>query len=203
MRRVFPVEGTEMLENPRMMTLKGWTWAAIVGYREASAESNGRFQTMTVSNTPPLLPPKVENQNGRHAPARLSFDGDEVVVMPKDYDLFFLCAEKATELYRKPIGRDERISRFASDLLVPLREWCLVRKDLIESCHLPIPGIHIQVFIVTKSRKFDFDLADEMAALELGLARAGWRIGVMQLPAAPPESLAAFFDADGALQVYA
>jgi len=157
---------------------------------------------MTVSDTP-LHPSKAESQNGRHSPARLSFEGGEVVVMPKDYDLFLICAEKATELYRKAIKRDERVSRFTSDLLVPLREWCVARKDLIESCHLPIPGIHVQVFIVTKSRKFDFDLADEMAALELGLARAGWRIGVMQLPDAPPESLAAFFDANGALQVYA
>jgi hypothetical protein len=158
---------------------------------------------MTVSETPPLNPPKAETQNGRHAPARLRFDGGEVVVIPKDYDLFFLCAEKATELYRKAIKRDERISRFESDLLVPLHEWCVARKDEIKSCHLPIPGIHIQVFIVTKSRKFDFDLAEETAALELGLARAGWRIGVMQLPDTEPESLAAFFDANGALQVYA
>jgi hypothetical protein len=157
---------------------------------------------MTISDTP-LHAPKVESQNGRHSPARLSFDGGKVVVMPKDYDLFFLCAEKATELHRKPIERDKRISRFMSDLIVPLHEWCVARKDLIESCNLPIPGIHIQVFIVTKSKKFDFDLADEMAALELGLARAGWRIGVMQLPDAPPESQAPFFDATEALQVYA
>ena len=158
---------------------------------------------MTVSDTPPLQTSKVETQNGHRGPARLNFDGGEVVVMPKDYDLFFICAEKATESYRKAIKRDERISRFESDLIVPLHEWCVARKDEIKSCHLPIPGIHIQVFIVTKSRKFDFDLAEEMAALELGLARSGWRIGVMQLPDAPPESLAAFFDADGALQVYA
>ena len=158
---------------------------------------------MTVSETPPLHAPKAETQNGRHAPARLSFASGELVVMPKDYDLFLICAEKATELHRKLIERDERIRRFMSDLLVPLHEWCVARKGEIKSCHLPIPGIHIQVFIVTKSRKFDFDLAEETAALELGLARSGWRIGVMQLPDTEPESQSPFFDANEALQVYA
>ena len=156
---------------------------------------------MTIPTIPVL--PQAETQNGHRSPPRLSFEGGEFVVAPKDYDLFLLCAEKAAELHKQAVQRDQRVRRFTSDLLVPLREWCVARNDKIASCHLPIPGIHIQVFIITKSRKFDFDLADQMAALELGLARAGWRIGVMQLPDAPPESQAPFFDAAEALQVYA
>ena len=156
---------------------------------------------MTIPTIPIL--PQAETQNGRHSPARLSFDSGEVVVAPKDYDLLLVCVEKATELHRKPIERGERVRRLQAELLVPLYEWCVARKEKILACYLPIPGVHIQVFIVTKSEKFDFDLAEEMAALELRLARMGWRIGVMQLPNASPESLAAFVDPYGALQVYA
>lgn len=156
---------------------------------------------MTIPTIPVL--PQAGTQNGRPSPARLSFDGGEVVVAPKDYDLLLACAERATELYRKPLERGERVRRFQSDLLVPLYEWCNARKDEILACYLPIPGVHIQAFIVTRTTKFDFDLAEETAALELGLARAGWRIGVMQLPDAGPESLTTFFDPIKALQVYA
>ena len=145
----------------------------------------------------------ARTHDARRSPARLSFEDGEVVVTPKDYDVFLINAEKAAEACREAIRLDERISRFKSDLIVPLHEWCIARKDEVQACYIPIAGVHIQVFIVTKSKKFDFDLAEEMAALELGLARAGWRIGVLQLPDAGPESLATFFDSDGALQVYA
>jgi hypothetical protein len=64
-----------------------------------------------------------------------------------------------------------------------------------------MPGIHIQVFVVTP--QFDFDLAPAVAELELALARQGWRVGLLQLPNADQESLATFFNPEGALEVYA
>ena len=127
---------------------------------------------MTTPTIPTTPASHTETQNGHRSPALLSFDGGEVVIPPKHYDLLLMCAEKATEMYRNAIKRDERVSRFQTDLLVPLHGWCVARKEKILACYLPIPGVHVQVFIVTKSKKFDFDLAVEMAALELGLARA-------------------------------
>ena len=57
--------------------------------------------------------------------------------------------------------------------------------------------------MVTISPRFDFNPAQEMAALELRLAKAGWRVGVLQLPHADEESLSTFFNPEGALEVYA
>ena len=52
-------------------------------------------------------------------------------------------------------------------------------------------------------RAFDFDLAEEIAAVERELAKAGWRVGVSQLPAAEDRSLETYFNPDGALEIYA
>jgi hypothetical protein len=57
--------------------------------------------------------------------------------------------------------------------------------------------------MVTRSRQFDFDFAEDVAGLELRLAKAGWRVGTFQLPDADDDSLATFFNPDGALEVYA
>ncbi|MBM3993649.1 MAG: hypothetical protein FJ303_05790 [Planctomycetes bacterium] len=56
---------------------------------------------------------------------------------------------------------------------------------------------------MTKSARFDFCLADKIAALERELANAGWHVGLSQLPAAQNRSLATFFNPEGALEVYA
>jgi hypothetical protein len=135
--------------------------------------------------------------------ARLSFEDGEVVVTPKDRDIFLISAEKATEACRSAVRLDERIERFESEFLVPLHEWCVAHERRVRACYIPLPAGHIQVFIVTTSTQFDFDLAAEVAALELKLARSGWRVGVSQLPNADDESLATFFNPEGALEVYA
>jgi hypothetical protein len=92
---------------------------------------------------------------------------------------------------------------FEDDFLIPLQDWCILHLDRVSACYIPMPGGHIQVFIVTNSRQFDLDLGVEMAELELNLARRGWRVGVSQLPDTEDESLATFFNADEALEVYA
>ena len=65
------------------------------------------------------------------------------------------------------------------------------------------PAGHVQVFVLTTALRFDFDLAEAVAALEMRLAKAGWRVGVSQLPSADEESLSTFFNLEGALEVYA
>lgn len=142
-----------------------------------------------------------------HAPrrqiARLSFEDGEIVVTPKDRDIFLISAEKATEACRNAIQLDQRIMRFESEFLFPLYQWCAERADRVCACYIPLPGSHIQVFVVTNSPQFDFDLAEEIAALERNLAQSGWRVGVSQLPNGDDRTLATFFNPEGALEVYA
>jgi hypothetical protein len=135
--------------------------------------------------------------------ARLSFSDGEVVVSPRDRDIFLISAEKATEACRNAIQLDNRIKRFEAELLTPLNAWCVENAYKVKACYLPVPRQHIQVFVVTNSRKFDFEFAEKVAALELQFATLGWRIGITQLPEAGDNSLATFFDPDGALEVYA
>jgi hypothetical protein len=135
--------------------------------------------------------------------ARLSFEDGEVHVTPKDRSLFLMSAEKATEACRDVIQREEGIERFESAFLVPLHQWCMDHADRVRACYIPLPVGHIQVFIVTASPEFDFDLAEAIATLELTLSRSGWRVGVTQLPSTDEETLATFFSLDGALEVYA
>ena len=136
-------------------------------------------------------------------PIPLSFADGEVMVTPRDRDIFFISAEKATEACRDAVKTAERVSHFASEMLVPLHNWCVARADRVRACYIPVPKGQVQVFVVTGSRQYDFGLGEEVAALELKLARAGWRVGVSQLPDADPDSLETFFDPDGALEVYA
>ena len=97
----------------------------------------------------------------------------------------------------------ERIARFQYRLLIPLYEWCAKRADKIEACYVPLPDRRMKVFVVTKSPRFDFDLAEEAAALGLALHDDGWRVDVWQLPATEEDSTGAFFNPEGALEVYA
>jgi hypothetical protein len=133
--------------------------------------------------------------------ARLSFEDGEVVVTPKDRSLFLISAEKATEACRDAVRREEGIARFESEFLVPVHDWCVRHADQVRACYIPLPGAQIQVFIVTNAVHFDLDLAADIAGLELTLASSGWRVGVLQLPAADEETT--FFNLEGALEVYA
>jgi hypothetical protein len=136
-------------------------------------------------------------------PVRLSYQDGQVMVTPEDQDIFFISAEKAAEACREAVKMDERITVFKEKFLLPLHAWCVQRADRVAACYLPRPAGQIQVFIVTSSTRFDFNLAEEMAALERELAHAGWRVGVLQLPNAEHHSLATFFTLEGALEVYA
>jgi hypothetical protein len=125
------------------------------------------------------------------------------MVTPEDQDIFFISAERATEACRDAVRHDERVARFGRGFLLPLHEWCVAHAASVSACYIPLPAGHVQVFVVTTSPRFDFGLAEEVAALEMQLAKAGWRVGVSQLPAADKESLSTFFNSEGALEVYA
>lgn len=142
-------------------------------------------------------------QSRSKEPVRLSYQDGQIMVTPEDQDIFFISAEKATEACRDAVRADERIAAFKEKFLLPLHAWCAEHSDRVSACYLPRPAGHIQAFIVTSSTRFDFKLAEEIAQLERELAKAGWRVGVSQLPNAEHHSLATFFTLEGALEVYA
>ncbi len=137
-------------------------------------------------------------------PVRLSYEDGHIVVTPQDQDKFLISAERAIQACRETVQMDERITNFKEKFLLPLNRWCAHHASRVAACYLPLPMSSLQAFVVNNSSKFDFELANEVAALERDLARAGWRVGVVQLPAADEfNSLATFFNPEGALEVYA
>lgn len=145
----------------------------------------------------------AETARARRHFARLSFEDGEVVVTPKDRAIFVISAGKATEACLDAVQDKERFERFESEILLPLHDWCLANRDKVRACYVPIPTTHLSVFVVTKSARFDFDLAAAVAALELDLAGKGWRVVVSQLPSTSDDSSSTYFNHEGALEVYA
>src|SRR5207244_4482965 len=110
----------------------------------------------------------------RNQTVKLSYRDGEIMVTPEDQDNFFISAEKATEACREAVKDEERIAGFKAKFLWPLHEWCVKHADRVAECYIPRPAGHIKAFIVTTSPQFDFGLAEEIAALERELSRAGW-----------------------------
>ena len=73
----------------------------------------------------------MANLLARREAVRLSFRDGEVMVTPKDRDIFFISAEKATDACRDVIRQEERVTRFTDDFLIPLAGWCEQHKDRI------------------------------------------------------------------------
>ncbi len=135
--------------------------------------------------------------------AKLNFSDGLVVMTPRDLDKFVMSAEKAIEACSKEVKKGERSERFSEHFVAPLYDWCLSNASRIRACYLAVPSDHVPVFVVTNSRRFDFDFAEKVAAIELQLAGTGWQVNVTQLPEADDESLATFLDPEKALQIYA
>lgn len=125
------------------------------------------------------------------------------MVPPEDQDIFFISAEKATSACREAVKTEERVAAFKARFLLPLHDWCMQHADRVAACYLPLPAGHLQAFIITTSPRFNFALAEEIAALELQFAKGGWKIGVSQLPKAEDISLTTFFNPEWPLEVYA
>lgn len=133
---------------------------------------------------------------------RLSFEDGQVLVDPKDENRFFLSAEKAIEACKQAVRTDARIQGYKSEFLTPLHEWCLEHASHVRACYITVSANCLQVFVVTHDKKFDFDFAKKVSALELKFAEK-WEISIMQLPNSEAESLAAFINKSSAWEIYA
>ena len=98
---------------------------------------------------------------------------------------------------------EEAIRTFKQDFLQPLMDWCGSHSSRVQACYIPTPVGHIQVFVVGATGRYDFDLGEELADLELRLADAHWRVNVLQIPASSTEDLQTYFNTEGAIEVYA
>lgn len=135
---------------------------------------------------------------------RLSHVHGNVIVEPEDEDRFVMTAQSAVQACQDRQRRDEAIRTFKGEFLHPLFEWCRQHADQVHACYVPVPSSGcLQVFMVGSAPKYDFALGRVLAALELKLFDAGWRVNVLQLPTSAGEDLQTYFSTEGAIEVYA
>src|SRR5262245_29128301 len=119
----------------------------------------------------------------RREPVKLSFRDGEVMVTPKDQDIFFISAQKATEACRDSIRQDERVARFTEEFLKPLSEWCRENAADVLSCYVLVPEFSvIPVFVVGSKEEYDFTLTERLSGLALWFEEHGWAVHASQIP---------------------
>lgn len=133
-------------------------------------------------------------------PTKLRFTAAGVEVPPADRERLRAAADRAATAVH---ARGPGVPRFEADLLVPLHAWCMTQVGHVRTCYVDAGREQIRVCIVTTSGRYDHRLEEEVSALELGLARAGWRISVMDLPDTEDDNLAPFVRFSEAMEVYA
>lgn len=134
---------------------------------------------------------------------RLNFDGGDVIVTPGDEDRFVITAQNAVEACKESHLKNQALQIFKMELLAPLNEWCTKHEQEIDSCYIPMSYRQVQVFVITKSQKYDFVLGEALSALELFFVDKGWRISILQLPKSEEEELHTFFNIKESILVYA
>ncbi|MEI8374881.1 MAG: hypothetical protein WCJ35_18820 [Planctomycetota bacterium] len=138
-------------------------------------------------------------------PIQLSYNAGRVVVTPEDQDRFVLASQLAVAACQSAVANEKIAKMFGDEFLCPLHKWCLEHKTHVSQCYVPWEryGNCIKVFVVIRSKKFDFVLNDAISELEGQFIDAGWLCDILQITSGTPEELQAFFDPDNSLQVYA
>jgi len=122
---------------------------------------------------------------------------------PQDQDIFLISAEKATDACRHSVQRDQRISRFNNELIIPLSVWCNQHRDRLFACYLVMPNSSVlPVYMVGASEKYDFELTDMLGELAGKFKDNGWSVHFSQLPRSDDAELAGYFSLKDSLQVY-
>jgi hypothetical protein len=137
-------------------------------------------------------------------PIHLKYDAGKVVVTPEDEDRFVMASQQAVAACQNVLAFDRFVSQFREDFLTRLRAWCEEHSAHVRSCFVPfsLGGKCIKVFVVSEAARFDFDLSDSIADLEMKLADDGWPCDILQIAAGEPEELQVFFDPEESIQVY-
>ena len=140
----------------------------------------------------------------RRQPARLSFKDGEVLVTPNDQDIFLINAVRAVEACQRAIKNEERVSRFKSELLIPLSDWCVQNAGQIKACYIaPLFDCAVlQVYVVASQEEYDFDLTKRLSDLSYKFFENEWAVHASQISACSDDELSAIFNPDTALRIY-
>jgi len=135
---------------------------------------------------------------------RLEFnDQRQVLVSPKDEDRFFTTCEKAA--WSCQMG--DKILRFHErykEILTCVRQWIDRNTDQVASCYSAFQDHQLMFFFVPKVGRYDFDLSDKLADLDIDLVTRfeEFHCETLQIPAATSDTLSTFINTTEAQQLY-
>ncbi len=147
--------------------------------------------------------PPIPESRGTE-PIRLDFRSvEQVVVVPEDEDRFVTSSREAAEACRQ-VQNQEAWKRDFEAFLVAVHEWCKAHVEVVSHAYLGVGDEGLKVFVVTVGNEYQPEFDDELTSLDLDLAKRFARCpaDVLQLPAAPSESLTSFFAPESAIQIF-
>lgn len=128
--------------------------------------------------------------------------GQNAVVTPPDRARFVKEARWAMNGDQGDVEADSFWKRFEDDFLATVRQWCEEHGDRVAACYVPVPRGHLRVFVVSRSKSYDFSLSDDLTALEMDLFQKNWPSDVNQVPLSSAADLEALFSPTASIQVY-
>lgn len=133
---------------------------------------------------------------------QLQLNGPDIILAAEDVDRFVRNSPWVTSTYSNVLELGNFIQRFQAEFLVALRQWCAQYQQRVRAGFVPFPSQHLQAFVVSRSKTYDFELSDPIADLEMALFEKGWNAEILQIPLSSPESRRHFFDESESIQFY-
>lgn len=124
----------------------------------------------------------------------------QVVLHPSDDDLFIRTGRQVIEACGLHIGIELWLEEL-KEMINCVKQWCETHANAIDSCCVAPLGPRIAVFIIPTKETFDFDLADELADLNVALVQR-FNLGMVETHQIPLTELDRFVDISIAKWVY-
>lgn len=138
----------------------------------------------------------------QHGPVQINWgDSGRVMVMDRDKHRFLMTSQQAADACAagmKQLVWQEEFDR----LMLHVHAWSKARQAA--ATYLAVVDRQIVIFVVPRGRTMDFQLSDEIAALEVSLHHdfANCRCEVRQIPGHTLEALSTFLDLEQAFILY-
>lgn len=123
-----------------------------------------------------------------------------IVIHPANNDLFIRTGRQVIEACGLHIGIELWIKEL-DEMIKMITQWCESHGDAIQSCCVAPLGPRMAVFVVPQTRSFNFDLADELARLNVELVQT-FNVGMVETHQIPATELNRFVDPAIAKWVY-
>lgn len=137
----------------------------------------------------------MASEQTRHAAIRIREDRDAdrpIILHPGDDDLFMLTGKQVIDACRLGISVEVWINELNA-MLQKLRAWLEARRTRVRACYCAPRRTRVILFFVPAADHFDFDLADELAALNGELTK-NFNVGTVEMGQVPADELDRFLD---------